>query len=29
MADEFSLLKNTRLMMQLNDKSLRFVGNED
>ena len=25
-ADEFSLLKNTRLMMQLNDKSLRFVG---
>ena len=26
MADEFSLLKNTRLMMQLNDKSLRFVG---
>ena len=23
---EFSLLKNTRLMMQLNDKSLRFVG---
>ena len=26
MADEFSLLKNTRLMKQLNDKSLRFVG---
>ena len=25
-ADEFSLLRNTRLMMQLNDKSLRFVG---
>lgn len=27
-ADEFSLLKNTRLMMQLNDKSLRFVGED-